>query len=137
YPNRSYYINGRAGEDLQQESTNKQKMDDDKEKELKQCFEIVLDDGDDVTIDATPLSVKIPVVDYKIYQKGKKVLLNYQRVDCFKLTMRVKWHMSFLDWSRNSSRKAMYLNEVFGSILLVKIKLLIKKLEDSKDEHQV
>ncbi|GKG36650.1 hypothetical protein Tco_0444328, partial [Tanacetum coccineum] len=29
-------------------------MDNDKEKELKQCFEIVPDDGDDVTIDATP-----------------------------------------------------------------------------------
>ncbi|GJY56715.1 hypothetical protein Tco_0455830 [Tanacetum coccineum] len=52
----------RAGKDLQQESTKKQKMDDDKEKEeLKQCFEIVLDDGDDVTIDATPLPVKIPI----------------------------------------------------------------------------
>ncbi|GJU54480.1 hypothetical protein Tco_1228194 [Tanacetum coccineum] len=52
----------RAGEDLQQESAKKQKMDDDKEKEeLKQCFEIVPDDGDDVTIDATPLSVKIPI----------------------------------------------------------------------------
>ncbi|GKD92027.1 hypothetical protein Tco_1371864 [Tanacetum coccineum] len=37
-------------------------MDDDKEKEeLKQCFEIVPDDGDDVTIDVTPLSVKIPI----------------------------------------------------------------------------
>ncbi|GKC02157.1 hypothetical protein Tco_0993767 [Tanacetum coccineum] len=41
------------------------------------------------------------------------------------------------DWSRNNLRKAIYLNEVFGSILLVKIKLLIKKLKDSKDEHQV
>ncbi|GJZ46946.1 ribonuclease H-like domain-containing protein [Tanacetum coccineum] len=47
----------RIGEDLQQESTKKQKMNDDKEKEeLKQCFEIVPDDGDDVTIDATPLA---------------------------------------------------------------------------------
>ncbi|GKB58627.1 hypothetical protein Tco_0914813 [Tanacetum coccineum] len=64
----------RAGEDLQQESTKKQKMDDDKEKEeLKQCFEIVPDDGDDVTIDATPLSVKILIVDYKIYQERKKI----------------------------------------------------------------
>ncbi|GJT23574.1 hypothetical protein Tco_0893511 [Tanacetum coccineum] len=46
-------------EDLQQESAKKQKMDDDKEKEeLKQCFEIIPDDGDDVTIDATPLIVK-------------------------------------------------------------------------------
>ncbi|GKF43404.1 hypothetical protein Tco_0129956, partial [Tanacetum coccineum] len=53
----------RTGEDLQQESTKKQKMDDDKEKEeLKQCFDIVPDDGGDVTIDATPLSVKILIV---------------------------------------------------------------------------
>ncbi|GJZ21944.1 hypothetical protein Tco_0558983 [Tanacetum coccineum] len=72
----------RAGEDLQQESTKKQKMDDDKEKEeLKQCFEIVLDDGDDVTIDATPLSVKIPIVDYKIYQEGKKSFFQIIRAD--------------------------------------------------------
>nr|GEV98172.1 hypothetical protein [Tanacetum cinerariifolium] len=33
--------------------------------------------------------------------------------------------------------KAMYLNEVFGYIHLIKTKILIKKLEDSKDEHQV
>ncbi|GJQ99534.1 hypothetical protein Tco_0522519 [Tanacetum coccineum] len=36
-----------------------------------------------------------------------------------KLIMSVKWHLSFLDWSRNNLRKAIYLNEVFGSILLV------------------
>ncbi|GJW82421.1 hypothetical protein Tco_0146396 [Tanacetum coccineum] len=63
-------------------SAKKQKMDDDKEKEeLKQCFEIVPDDGDDVTIDATPLSVKIPIVDYKIYQEGKKSFFQIIRAD--------------------------------------------------------
>ncbi|GJW76967.1 hypothetical protein Tco_0138649 [Tanacetum coccineum] len=72
----------RAREDLQQESTKKQNMDDDKEKEeLKQCFEIIPDDGDDVTIDATPLSVKIPIVDYKIYQEGKKSFFQIIRAD--------------------------------------------------------
>ncbi|GKE73531.1 hypothetical protein Tco_1535572 [Tanacetum coccineum] len=72
----------RAGEDLQQESTKNQKMDDDKEKEeLKHCFEIVPDDGDDVTIDATPLSVKIPIVNYKIYQEGKKIFFQIIRAD--------------------------------------------------------
>ncbi|GJS89316.1 hypothetical protein Tco_0771952 [Tanacetum coccineum] len=72
----------RAREDLQQESTKKQKIDDDKEKEeFKQCFEIVPDDGDDVTIDATPLSVKIPIVDYKIYQEGKKSFFQIIRAD--------------------------------------------------------
>ncbi|GKD03957.1 hypothetical protein Tco_1178931 [Tanacetum coccineum] len=72
----------RAGEDIQQESTKKQKMDDDKEKEeLKQCFEIVPEDGDDVTIDVTPLSVKIPIVNYKIYQEGKKSFFQIIRAD--------------------------------------------------------
>ncbi|GKG57880.1 hypothetical protein Tco_0589491, partial [Tanacetum coccineum] len=47
---------------------------DDKESvELKQCLEIIPDDGDDVTIEATPLSIKTPtIVDYKIYKEEKK-----------------------------------------------------------------
>nr|GEV10421.1 hypothetical protein [Tanacetum cinerariifolium] len=46
----------RAGNELEQENAKKQKMEDDKESvELKQCLEIVPDNGDDVTIDATPL----------------------------------------------------------------------------------
>ncbi|GJY03652.1 hypothetical protein Tco_0369592 [Tanacetum coccineum] len=68
----------RAQEDLQQESTKKQKMDDDKKKEeLKKCFEIVPDDGDDVTIDATPLA------DGKtqMYLTFSKMLKNFDRED--------------------------------------------------------
>ncbi|GJR58904.1 hypothetical protein Tco_1501066 [Tanacetum coccineum] len=43
---------------------------------LKQCMEIILDDGDDVTIEATSLSTKSPtIVDYKIYKEGKKIYL--------------------------------------------------------------
>ncbi|GJU63146.1 hypothetical protein Tco_1244981 [Tanacetum coccineum] len=49
----------RAGDELEQESSKKQKLEEDKEsKELKQCLEIIPDNGDDVTIDATPLSTK-------------------------------------------------------------------------------
>ncbi|GJW40442.1 hypothetical protein Tco_0066287 [Tanacetum coccineum] len=61
-------------DELEQEPSKKQKVDDDKEtKELKQCMEIISDDGDDVTIEATPLSTKSPtIVDYKIYKEGKK-----------------------------------------------------------------
>ncbi|GKD68627.1 hypothetical protein Tco_1322717, partial [Tanacetum coccineum] len=45
--------------ELEQESSKKQKLEEDKEsEELKQCLEIIPDDGDDVTIDATPLSTK-------------------------------------------------------------------------------
>ncbi|GJX64299.1 retrovirus-related pol polyprotein from transposon TNT 1-94 [Tanacetum coccineum] len=64
----------RAGDELEQEPSKKQKVDDDKEtEELKQCMEIISDDGDDVTIEATPLSTKsLTIVDYKIYKEGKK-----------------------------------------------------------------
>ncbi|GJR38351.1 retrovirus-related pol polyprotein from transposon TNT 1-94 [Tanacetum coccineum] len=45
----------RAGDELEQEPLKKQKVDDDKEtEELKQCLEIISDDEDDVTIEATP-----------------------------------------------------------------------------------
>ncbi|GKF59501.1 hypothetical protein Tco_0176287 [Tanacetum coccineum] len=74
----------RAGEALEQESSKKQKVDDDKEtEELKQCIEIIADDGDDVTIEATPLSTKSPtIVDYKIYKEGKKSYSQINRADC-------------------------------------------------------
>nr|GEW57806.1 ribonuclease H-like domain-containing protein [Tanacetum cinerariifolium] len=53
---------------------NVEKMEDDKESaKLKQCLEIVPDDGDNVTIDATPLSSKSPIIiDNKISKEGKK-----------------------------------------------------------------
>nr|GEV21090.1 retrovirus-related Pol polyprotein from transposon TNT 1-94 [Tanacetum cinerariifolium] len=53
------------------------------------------------------------------------------------LIMSVKWNLSFLDWSRNSLRKDMYLNEVFESILLVINEASMKKLDTFKDEYQV
>ncbi|GJX47231.1 putative ribonuclease H-like domain-containing protein [Tanacetum coccineum] len=57
-------------------------VDDAKEaEELKKCLEILPDDGDDVTIDAIPLSVKIPIVDYKIYQEGKKSFFKIIKAD--------------------------------------------------------
>nr|GEW68309.1 hypothetical protein [Tanacetum cinerariifolium] len=70
----------RVGEELEQESAKKQKLDeqvqakavDDDTAELKRCLEIVPED-DDVAIEATPLSFKSPtIVDYKIYIEGKK-----------------------------------------------------------------
>ncbi|GJU82408.1 ribonuclease H-like domain-containing protein [Tanacetum coccineum] len=58
------------------------KVDDAKEaEELKQCLEVVPDDGDDVTVDAIPLSIKILIVDYKIYQEGKKSFFQIIRAD--------------------------------------------------------
>nr|GEW60100.1 hypothetical protein [Tanacetum cinerariifolium] len=72
-----------VGEDLQQESTKKQKVDDDQEAtELKRCLEIVPDDEDDVTIDATPLFSKSPTIsNYKIHKEGRKSYFQIIRVD--------------------------------------------------------
>ncbi|GJV31145.1 ribonuclease H-like domain-containing protein [Tanacetum coccineum] len=73
----------RAGEELEQEISKKQKLEEDKESEdLKQCLEIIPNDRDVVTIDATPLSTKSPtIVDYKIYKEGKKSLFQIIRAD--------------------------------------------------------
>ncbi|GJR49489.1 hypothetical protein Tco_1269010 [Tanacetum coccineum] len=60
----------RAREALEQEISKKQKVEEDKEsEELKQCLEIVPDDGDDVTIDATPLSTKSPTIMLKNFDR--------------------------------------------------------------------
>nr|GEW17296.1 putative reverse transcriptase domain-containing protein [Tanacetum cinerariifolium] len=46
--------------------------------ELKKCMEIVPDNGDEVLIEATPISSRSPtIIDYKIYKEGKK---NYFKI---------------------------------------------------------
>nr|GFB09238.1 hypothetical protein [Tanacetum cinerariifolium] len=71
----------RTGEELVQESTKKQKVEDDKETtELKQLMEIILEE--EVAIDVIPLVVKSPrIVDWKIYKEGKKSYYQIVRVD--------------------------------------------------------
>nr|GEZ33145.1 hypothetical protein [Tanacetum cinerariifolium] len=50
--------------------------------ELKRCLEIVLEDDDDATIEATPLFSKSPtIVDYKNYKEGKKSYFQIIRAD--------------------------------------------------------
>nr|GEW52688.1 hypothetical protein [Tanacetum cinerariifolium] len=80
----------RAGDKIEQESTKKQKLDEnvqaevayDDTAELKRCIEIVPEDDDDVEIKATPLSFKSPtIVNYKIYKEGKKSYFKIIRAD--------------------------------------------------------
>nr|GEV39305.1 hypothetical protein [Tanacetum cinerariifolium] len=63
----------RAGEELTQERSKKQKVDDDKEtSELKKLMEIIPNE-EDVVIDAIPLAFKSPKsVHWKIHKEGKK-----------------------------------------------------------------
>ncbi|GJZ18540.1 hypothetical protein Tco_0554663 [Tanacetum coccineum] len=109
----------RAGEELEQESSKKKKMEEDKEfEELNQCLEIVPDDGDDVTIDATPLSIKSPtIVDYKIYKEGKKSYFQIIRADG-----KIQMYLTFGKMLKNFDREHL---EVLWSI----VKAIFKKTE--------
>nr|GEV33841.1 hypothetical protein [Tanacetum cinerariifolium] len=61
----------RAGDEIEQESAKRQRLEkEDDTSELKRCLEIVPEDDDDVTIEATPISSKSPIiVDYNIYKE--------------------------------------------------------------------
>nr|GEU94640.1 hypothetical protein [Tanacetum cinerariifolium] len=65
------------------ESAKRQRLEkEDNTAERKRCLEIVLEDDDDLTIEATPLSSKSPsIVDYKIYKEGKKSYFKIIRAD--------------------------------------------------------
>ncbi|GKA07795.1 putative ribonuclease H-like domain-containing protein [Tanacetum coccineum] len=65
-----------------QESSKKQKVDDDKETaKLKQCLEIIPDE-EEVTIDVIPLAVKSPsIVGWKIHKEGRKSYYQIMRAD--------------------------------------------------------
>nr|GEY51709.1 hypothetical protein [Tanacetum cinerariifolium] len=74
----------RTSEQLESDISKKQKVDENVElviddtKELKKCMEIVPDDGDEVLIEATPISSRSPtIIDYKIHKEGKK---NYFKI---------------------------------------------------------
>nr|GEU41400.1 hypothetical protein [Tanacetum cinerariifolium] len=92
----------REGDELEQEISKKQKVENDKEsKELKKCLEIIPDDGDDVTIDATPLSSKsLIIVDYKIYKEGK---MNYFQI--FRADGNSHMYLTFSNLLKNFNRE--------------------------------
>nr|GEU56763.1 hypothetical protein [Tanacetum cinerariifolium] len=62
----------RQSENLEEKAAKKQKPDEEVE-ELKKHLQIMPnDDDDDVYIEATPLALKVPVVDYEIYTENNK-----------------------------------------------------------------
>ncbi|GJZ66625.1 hypothetical protein Tco_0623321 [Tanacetum coccineum] len=100
--------------ELVEESSKKaEKVEEDKvSKELKQCLEIV---PDDVTIDATPLSIKSPtIVDYKIYQEGKKSFFQIIRADG-----KYQMYLTFSKMLKNFDREDL---EVLWSIVKARFK---------------
>nr|GEW43727.1 retrotransposon protein, putative, unclassified [Tanacetum cinerariifolium] len=80
----------REGENLENEVTKKQKMDEEAE-DLKSHMQIVANDDDDVYTEATSLASKIPIVDYKIHFERNKPY--------FKIIIADGNHMLFLSFS--------------------------------------
>ncbi|GJS64917.1 retrovirus-related pol polyprotein from transposon TNT 1-94 [Tanacetum coccineum] len=72
----------RAGEKLEQESTKKQKVDEDKDISELQSLMKVIPDEEEVAIDVVPLATKPPtIVDWKIHKEGKNGYFKIIRAD--------------------------------------------------------
>nr|GEU87135.1 putative reverse transcriptase domain-containing protein [Tanacetum cinerariifolium] len=61
----------RKGKNLEQDTAKKQRIDKEAE-ELKTHLQIIANDDDDVYTKATPLALKVPVVDYQIHHEHNK-----------------------------------------------------------------
>ncbi|GJZ82650.1 retrovirus-related pol polyprotein from transposon TNT 1-94 [Tanacetum coccineum] len=139
----------KAGEELEQESTKKQKVDDDKETtKLKQCLKIIPDE-EEVTIDAIPLAVKSPRIIYMLVEKKyplapltlsqmleKKLQIDYESEMAYQL-----FTAALIDVNAaQSNTKLLLLEEVTTAstkvttvntklMLLKELMMLVKKLE--------
>nr|GEW73068.1 hypothetical protein [Tanacetum cinerariifolium] len=78
----------RAADKLEQDDAKRQRIEEENESvELKRCLEIIPEDDDAMTIEATPLSSKSPtIVDYKIYKERRKSFFKIIKADEFMLT---------------------------------------------------
>ncbi|GJX62241.1 hypothetical protein Tco_0295141 [Tanacetum coccineum] len=72
----------RAGTELIQENTKKQKVEDDKETAKLKWLMKIIPDEEDVAIDAIPLAIKSPsIVGWKIYKEARKSYYQIIRAD--------------------------------------------------------
>ncbi|GJZ76360.1 hypothetical protein Tco_0641032 [Tanacetum coccineum] len=85
----------RAGEELEQESTKKQKVDEDKDTvELQSLMEVIPDEEKAAAIDVVPLAIKSPsIVGWKIHKEGKKSYYQIMRADGKSQMYRIFIHM--------------------------------------------
>nr|GEW20587.1 hypothetical protein [Tanacetum cinerariifolium] len=70
----------RLSESQEDKTAKKQKLDEEVE-ELKRHLQIVPNDEDDAYTEATPLALKVSVVDYEIYTENNKPYFKIKRVD--------------------------------------------------------
>nr|GEX92222.1 uncharacterized mitochondrial protein AtMg00810-like [Tanacetum cinerariifolium] len=84
-----------TSESLEEKAAKKQKLDEEVE-ELKKHLQIVPKNDDDVYTEATPLALKVPVVDYAIHIENNKPYFKIIRADGSHLLF-----LSFLSLLRN------------------------------------
>nr|GEV59342.1 putative ribonuclease H-like domain-containing protein [Tanacetum cinerariifolium] len=89
----------RISESSEDKAIKKQKLDEEVE-ELRKHLQIVPNDDDDVYTEATPLALKVPVVDYEIYTNNNKPYYKIKRAD-----ESHQLYLSFLSMLRNFNRE--------------------------------
>nr|GEZ47707.1 hypothetical protein [Tanacetum cinerariifolium] len=89
----------RTSESLEEKAAKKRKLDEEVE-ELKKHLQIVPNDDDGVYTEATPLALKVPVVDYAIYTENNKPYYKIIRADGSH-----QLFLSFLSLLRNFDRE--------------------------------
>nr|GEX17841.1 hypothetical protein [Tanacetum cinerariifolium] len=89
----------RLNESQEDKALKKQKLDEEV-KELKRHVQIVPNDKDDVYTEATPLTRKVPVVDYEIYNETNKPYYKIKRTNSSHQV-----YLSFLSLLRNFDRE--------------------------------
>ncbi|GJX74553.1 hypothetical protein Tco_0313148 [Tanacetum coccineum] len=120
----------RARDELEQQKTKKQKVDDDQEAaEMKELMKIVLDE-EEVVVDAIPLATKPPsIVDYKIIKEGK--ISNYQIIRADGSSKKLTWINKAEGFERaiemlNKKLQADHWNEICNQLP----KLITKQLKN-------
>nr|GEV53699.1 uncharacterized mitochondrial protein AtMg00810-like [Tanacetum cinerariifolium] len=89
----------RKAESLEEKAAKKQKLDEEVE-ELRKHLQIVPNDDDDVYTEATPLALKVLVVDYEIYTENNK---SYYKIK--KAARSYQLYLSFLSLLMNFDRE--------------------------------
>nr|GEU59009.1 hypothetical protein [Tanacetum cinerariifolium] len=89
----------RKSENIEQKAAKKQNIDEETE-ELKTHLQIGPNDEDDVYTEATPLALKVPVVDYQIHTEHNKPYYKIIRVDGTH-----KLFLSFISLLRNFDKE--------------------------------
>nr|GEV12203.1 hypothetical protein [Tanacetum cinerariifolium] len=89
----------RISESQENKAAKRQKLDEEV-KELRRHLQIVPNNEDDVYTKATPLSLKVPIVDYEIYTEHNKPYYKIKRTDGSH-----QLYLSFLSILRNFDRE--------------------------------